>query len=221
MDPSTIEKPLKKNIEHERPSSTITLRTDFYLRKNKNGLLVTLKQIIGRGFVFRDMKAGIVHTVFFPPCFPRDYAFAINIFLLLLECMRFQIELRYVVKAYASLKTLRCPRTCRSVLALDSSTKSRRFFVHYFKVRYNKIRSGCFTVNIYRSNVYWLFEMFWKKGQVILLSFGYIWIRPVARSECLVLIFLHCFVVLWWTSDIGIHVLLLAESKMLSAQGSV
>lgn len=57
-------------------------------KKAKWTSLVTLKQIIGRVFVFRNMIAGMFHTVFFS--FFRDCAFSMIYFLLQLECMHFQ-----------------------------------------------------------------------------------------------------------------------------------
>lgn len=86
MDRSTIETGKQKYM---RLSSIHTLRTDFYLRKNTKRTSCYTEANYGQRFCIQRHDSRDVHTVFFS-LFSRDYAFAINIFLLLLECMHFQ-----------------------------------------------------------------------------------------------------------------------------------
>lgn len=61
------------------------------------------------------------------------------------------------------------------------------------------------------------FKCFERKlqGQATLLLFGFFFSWPVARSKCVVLILLWCFVVLCWTCDISMHSCLCSSERFL------
>lgn len=95
MDRSTIQ---NRKIEiHETVIHTYTENWLLPAEKHKKDFLLHWSKLWVEVLYFRHDSRD-VHTVFFP-FFSRDYAFAINIFLLLLECMHFQDRSWSVVNA--------------------------------------------------------------------------------------------------------------------------